>query len=91
MKYVYQTVTGPVAIDVDEKWVKVLHDLDAEEERNNRKETRRHISLKNLPYEGEWFVIDDEFEKKMITAIDLNNAISRLTVRQQYLIRRTFF
>lgn len=91
MKYVYQTVTEPETIDVDEKWVKILKDLDAEEERNNRKETRRHVSLENLTYEGDWFVLDDGFEKKMISAIDLNNAISRLTERQQYLIKKVYF
>ena len=55
----YEFVTGEtVSIDVDEKWAKILKELDKEEANNNRKETRRHISLSELGDEGPWLTTD---------------------------------
>jgi len=55
----YEFVTGETSsIDVDEKWAKILQKLDKEEENNNRKETRRHISLSDLDYEGMWLTTE---------------------------------
>lgn len=59
MTVYYEFVTGETSsIDVDEKWAKILQELDKEEENNNRKETRRHISLSDLDYEGMWLTTD---------------------------------
>lgn len=45
MKYLYETNTEAVEIEVDEQWVNVLIDLDRQEYNVNHKETRRHCSL----------------------------------------------
>ncbi|MCL1901460.1 MAG: chromosome segregation protein SMC, partial [Firmicutes bacterium] len=56
MKYEYITVTGKVAIEVDEQFNDLLVAMDNEEKNSNRKHSRRYpISLENCEYEGEWF------------------------------------
>ena len=59
MKFEYKSVTGTVAIDVDEEWVAILEDLDRQEYNNDHKETRRHYHLEACEYEGDTFAAED--------------------------------
>lgn len=59
MKYTYETVTGPMEIEVDEMWVNLLDAEDRRESNNNHTETRRHVSLNTN--EGR-FIVDPNNE-----------------------------
>jgi len=87
MKYTYNTRTRDVDIDVDERWVKILKEMDKEEELNERKETRRHESLNLSMDEHEWLNNHEEPVEETIcrleTAEALDEAIATLTAKQR--------
>ena len=87
MKYTYNTRTTGVDIDVDERWVKILEEMDKEEELNERKETRRHESLDLTMDEHEWLDNNEEPVEETIcrleTAEALDEAIATLTAKQR--------
>lgn len=87
MKYTYNTRTKNVNIDVDERWVKILKEMDKEEELNERKETRRHESLDLTMDEHEWLDNHEESIEDTIcrleTAEALDEAIATLTAKQR--------
>jgi len=87
MKYTYSTRTRDVDIDVDERWVKILREMDKEEELNERKETRRHESLDLTMDEHEWLDNHEESIEDTIcrleTAEALDEAIATLTAKQR--------
>lgn len=87
MKYTYNTRTRDVDIDVDERWVKILKEMDKEEELNERKETRRHESLDLTMDEHEWLDNNEEPVEETIcrleTAEALDEAIATLTAKQR--------
>lgn len=87
MKYTYFTQTGPVSVDVDEKWMEILKEMDKEEELNERKETRRHESLDLTMDEHEWLDNHEEPIEETIcrleTAEALDEAIATLTAKQR--------
>lgn len=86
-KYIYQTATGSVEIDIDPYWEMVLKAEDALEERNNRKHSRPDhkyascapLSLESLHYEGAWFEDDEDHIAVAELLIDLERALARLT------------
>ena len=87
MKYTYKTRTNDVDINVDERWVEILQEMDKEEELNERKETRRHESL-DLSVDGhEWLDNHEEPIEDAIcrleTAEALDEAIATLTAKQR--------
>jgi len=87
MKYTYKTRTKDVDIDVDERWVKILEEMDKEEDLNERKETRRHESLDLSMDEHEWLdnheePIEDTI-RRLETAEALDEAIATLTAKQR--------
>jgi DNA-directed RNA polymerase specialized sigma24 family protein len=84
MKYEYTTVTGPIAIEVDERYCDMLDTLDEDEKNNNRKHSRRHpISLEQAGYEGEWFQDKADPIGDAEAAIDNERALASLTELQR--------
>jgi len=62
-----------------------------EEKRNERRETRRHSSLDSFTYEDKRFFDDGtDLLADLIASETVSRAISRLTERQQYLVRKCF-
>lgn len=95
MKIKYEFVTGEVVeIEVDEKWGKIIEDLDFEERMNDRKETRRHVSLDTGAEWSDWLITDDDPEGDIIEMIetrnDFNRAMSILNDKQRELIHALF-
>ena len=69
MKIRYEFVTGEFSeIEVDDSLGELLVDFDRQQYNNDHKETRRHVSLDGMEYEGELFasVADtaDEVERR---------------------------
>ena len=61
MKITYEFVTGEVSgVEVDEHLGGMLLDLDRQQDNNDQKETRRHVSLDSMDYEGELFATTDK-------------------------------
>lgn len=87
MKYTYNTRTRDIDIDVNGRWIKILKEMDKEEELNERKETRRHESLDLTMDEHEWLDNNEEPVEETIcrleTADALDEAIASLTARQR--------
>lgn len=95
MKIKYEFVTGEVAeIEVDEKWGKIIEDLDFEEKMNDRKETRRHVSLDTGAEWSDWLITDDDPEGDIIEMIetrkDFDRAMSFLNEKQRELMHALF-
>ena len=95
MKIKYEFVTGEVVeVEVDEKWGKILEDLDFEEKMNDRKETRRHVSLDTGAEWSGWLITDDDPEGDIIEMIetrrDLTKALSVLSENQIKLVKALF-
>ena len=65
-KYRYSFVDGAEEIEISEEWVAVLREMDREEEANRKKQTRRHISLDAVDYEGEEFAEDGDAETALL-------------------------
>ena len=84
MKYEYNTATGPIAIEVDERYFDLLDTLDEDEKNSNRKHSRRHpVSLENADYEGEWFQDKADPIGDAEAAIDNEQALTSLTELQR--------
>lgn len=61
-----------------------------EEKKNDRRETRRHTSLESFTYEDKRFFDDGtDLLADLIASETVSRAMSQLTERQQYLIRKT--
>lgn len=61
-----------------------------EEKKNERRETRRHTSLESFTYEDKRFFDDGtDLLADLIASETVSRAMSHLTERQQYLIRKT--
>ena len=65
-KYRYGFVVGTEEFEISEEWAAVLREMDREEEANRKKQTRRHISLDALDYEGEEFAEDGDAETALL-------------------------
>jgi len=62
-----------------------------EEKKNERRETRRHTSLESFTYEDKRFFDDGtDLLADIIASETVSRAMTYLTERQQYLIRRCF-
>ena len=90
----YETATGTVEVDVEEKWGNVVIDLDRQEYNNNHKETRRHYSLDACTYEGENF---KDIDRNLIVNQEpdlleiLPDALASLEPQQRELVKKVFF
>ena len=89
--YTYETLTGPVTIEVDEYWHKLLLEADEEEENNDRAHTRSDhkyapgapVSLESLEYESKSLADPNNYIAAVELAVDLNNALKTLTPLQE--------
>ncbi len=88
MLYEYKSATGTVKIEVDEKWAKVLAELDRQEKNNNHTETRRHSPLNTD--EGEWIAYNDPNIEALfndeLKIEDIKSAVLKLKGRQKEVI-----
>lgn len=95
MKVRYEFVTGEFTeIEVDDSLGELLVDFDRREYNNDHKETRRHVSLDGMEYEGELFssVADtaDEVERREELA-RLMRAMEALSPAQRELVLKVYF
>ena len=89
--YTYETATGPVLVELDEIWLKLLSDADDEEVNADRRHTRsdhkyapgRPISLDNPEYGCERYGRQDNAISSAEFSVDLESALSALTELQR--------
>ena len=95
MKVRYEFVNGEISeIEVNESLGELLVDFDRQEYNNDHKETRRHVSLNGMDYEGALFASAADTEKEAAQrdeAARLMQAIEALTPPQRELVRRVYF
>ena len=95
MEIKYEFVTGEVLkIEVEDALGEVLLEFDRQEKNNDRRETRRHMSLDGMDFEGEWFVSSEDTEGVALCRDDMGRlaqALRRLSPEQQELILKVYF
>ena len=95
MKIKYQFVNETTEIEVSDEWGSVLLELDRQEYKNNRKETRRHNPLDVSIYENKKYAVDDEGLLKIlgrnVMEDMLYQAIDTLTGEQKDLVQKIYF
>ena len=95
MKITYEFVTGEVSEgEVDEHLGGMLLDLDRQQYNNDQKETRRHISLDGMDYEGELFASAEDTEREVEHREDmarLFSAMEALSPSQRELVEEVYF
>ena len=95
MKITYEFVTGEVSeVEVDERLGGMLLDLDRQQENNDQKETRRHVSLDGMDYEGELFASAEDTERTVEHREDmarLYSAMEFLSPSQRELVEKVYF
>ena len=91
MKIKYKFATETIEIDVAEKWGDIVVELNRLEYNTNHAETRRHTSLSSFAYEDrKHFADGTDLLAELIDSEAVSHAMSLLTDRQQYLIRKCF-
>ena len=95
MKITYEFVTGEVSgVEVDEHLGGMLLDLDRQQDNNDQKETRRHVSLDSMDYEGELFASEEDTEGEAVRREDmarLYSAMEALSPSQRELVEKVYF
>ena len=95
MKITYEFVTGEVSeVEVDERLGGMLLDLDRQQYNNDQKETRRHVSLDGMDYEGEQFASAEDTEREAVRREDmarLYSAMEALSPDQRELVEKVYF
>lgn len=95
MKITYEFVTGEVSeVEVDERLGGMLLDLDRQQYNNDHKETRRHVSLDGMDYEGELFISAEDMERAVEHREDMARLFSAMEVLspdQRELIEKVYF
>ena len=95
MKITYEFVTGEISeVEVDESLRGMLLDLDRQQYNNDQKETRRHISLDGMDYEGELFASAEDTEREVEHREDmarLFSAMEALSPSQRELVEEVYF
>jgi RNA polymerase sigma factor (sigma-70 family) len=95
MKVRYEFVTGEFTeIEVDDSLGELLVDFDRQEYNNNHKETRRHVSLDGMEYEGELFLSEADTEgvvERREELAQLLRAMEALSPAQRKLVWQVFF
>ena len=95
MKIIYEFVTGEVSeVEVDERLGGMLLDLDRQQYNNDQKETRRHVSLDGMDYEGELFISAEDTERAVEHREDmarLYSAMEVLSPSQRELVKKVYF
>ncbi len=95
MKITYEFVTGEISeVEVDESLRGMLLDLDRQQYNNDQKETRRHVSLDSMDYEGELFASAEDTERAVEHREDmarLYSAMEFLSPSQRELVEKVYF
>ena len=95
MKISYEFVTGEISeVEVDESLGGMLLDLDRQQYNNDQKETRRHVSLDGMDYEGELFASVEDTEEEAERREDmarLYSAMEALSPSQRELVKKVYF
>ena len=95
MKITYEFVTGEISeVEVDESLGGMLLDLDRQQYNNDHKETRRHVSLDGMDYEGELFASAEDTERAVEHREDmarLYSAMEALSPSQRELVKKVYF
>lgn len=95
MKIEYKFVDGTVTeIEVDGSLGEFMLELKKEGDRVERKETRRHMSLDSMDFEGELFASAEDTEKTAIFRDDMRRlaqALDRLSPEQRELVLKVYF
>lgn len=95
MKIRYEFVNGEVSeIEVDEGLGELLVDFDRQQYNNDHKETRRHVSLDGMDYEGELFTSAEDTEGELLRREDtarLMEAMKTLSPSQRELLLKVYF
>ena len=95
MKISYEFVTGEISeIEVDDALGEMLLDFDRQQYNNDHKETRRHVSLDGMGYEGELFASADDTEGAAERREDmarLFSAMKALSPTQRELVEKVYF
>ena len=95
MKITYEFVTGEISgVEVDEHLGEMLLDLDRQQYNNDHKETRRHVSLNGMDYEGELFASAEDTEREAEHREDmarLFSAMAALSPEQRELVEKVYF
>ena len=95
MKITYEFVTGEISgVEVDERLGGMLLDLDRQQYNNDKKETRRHVSLDGMDYEGELFASAEDTEGEAVRREDmarLYSAMEALSPSQRELVKKVYF
>ena len=95
MKITYEFVTGEVSgVEVDEHLGGMLLDLDRQQDNNDQKETRRHVSLDGMDYEGELFASAEDTEGEAVRREDMARLFSAMEVLspdQRELVEKVYF
>ena len=95
MKVRYEFTNGEISeIEVDDSLGELLLDFDRQEYNNDHKETRRHISLDGMDYEGELFLSPADTEAEVLqreALARLMGAMEALSPAQRELVRRVYF
>ncbi len=95
MKIKYEFVNGETSeIEVDDSLGELLVDFDRQQYNNDHKETRRHVSLDGMDYEGELFVSAEDTAgeaERREDAARLLSAMEALSPAQQELVLKVYF
>lgn len=95
VKVRYEFITGEVSeIEVDQDFGDLLVDFERQEYNNNHKETRRHVSLDGMDYEGDIFVAEMDTENEVESREDISRlycAMESLSLAQRELVLKVFF
>lgn len=95
MKIRYEFVNGEVTeIEVEDAMGEILLDFDRQEYNSDHRETRRHVSLDGMEYEGEMFRAGEDTLEEILrreTASRLAEAMGRLSPEQRELLIKVYF
>lgn len=95
MKISYEFVTGEISeVEVDEGLGELLLGFDREQYNNDQRETRRHVSLDGMGYEGELFASAEDTEGEAERREDmarLFSAMEALSPAQRELVEKVYF
>ncbi len=95
MKILYQFANGEISeIEVSDELGELLLGLDRQEYNNDHRETRRHVSLDGMDYEGALFAADGDTADQAALNMELDSlrrAMVVLSPRQRDLVRKVYF
>ena len=93
MEIKYEFVTGEVLeIEVEDSMGEVLLEFDRQEKNNERRETRRHMSLDGMDFEGETFRAEADTMREAMGRVDTERLMKALDIlSQKELLLKVYF